>query len=82
MWAAKSLLRSDLCWRVGTGVKILVAGDAWLLGPASYKLSTSTKRLVVDLPCPRYKGAVENLDHELDGLEEKVLTKGCEETSE
>ncbi|KAA3474429.1 reverse transcriptase [Gossypium australe] len=37
----RGLLQSGLCWRVGTGEKILVVEDVWLPGANSYKLSSS-----------------------------------------
>ncbi|KAA3455658.1 Ribonuclease H-like superfamily protein [Gossypium australe] len=38
IWAAKSLIKEGLGWRVGTGEHILINEDAWLPGAANYRI--------------------------------------------
>ncbi|KAA3466233.1 reverse transcriptase [Gossypium australe] len=38
IWAAKGVLQEGLCWRVGSGVRVSINEDAWILGADNFRL--------------------------------------------
>lgn len=41
IWAAKKVLQDGVCWHVGTGSRISVSSDVWVLGASNFRLSHS-----------------------------------------
>ncbi|KAA3468576.1 reverse transcriptase [Gossypium australe] len=65
IWATKDTLEKGLIWKVGTGLKISITKDAWILnyGNVRLRVNMAIRRLANSSMCPRCDGAAETLNH-------------------